>query len=193
MVKKSHSETPEATLSERINELRKQRRWTLEQLSAASGVSRSMLSEIERGRANPTLAVAMRIAEAFSLTLDQLVLDSNTRRAIHVVKADDDSHVFRADDECQIRTLSPLHLEKDIEFYHIRLESGAELDSAPHFRGCREIVTVNSGTCQLTAGKHSEALNPGDSACYPADQPHSLRNLANDAPLSLYLIVIYRS
>lgn len=193
MPKKARIETTDTNLSTRISELRKQRRWTLEQLSAASGVSRSMLSEIERGRANPTLAVAMRIAEAFSLTLDQLVWDANTPRGIHIVRADDESHVYRADDECLIRTLSPLHLEKDIEFYQVQLHPGAELRSAPHFRGCREIVTVSSGSCHLTAGKHEENLNIGDSACYPADQPHCLRNLSQNSPLLLYLIVIYRS
>lgn len=193
IVKQSAPDSPAISLSDHIAELRKQRRWTLEQLSAASGVSRSMLSEIERGRANPTLAVAMRIAEAFSLTLDQLVLHSDNRRGIDIVKADDDSYVFRADAECQIRTLSPLHLEKDIEFYQIHLGPDAELNSAPHFRGCREIITVNSGTLCLIAGSHTETLNTGDSACYPADQPHCLKNLEKKKSLQLYLIVIYRS
>ena len=57
----------------RVRELRKKKGWTLEQLSAACGVSRSMLSEIERGNANPTLAVAFRIAGAFSMSLGDLV------------------------------------------------------------------------------------------------------------------------
>ncbi len=54
-------------LSTRVIELRKRRGLTLEQLAAASGVSRSMLSQIERGKANPTLAVTLRIAQAFDI------------------------------------------------------------------------------------------------------------------------------
>src|SRR3569833_3177954 len=60
-------EAVEHSLCRRVRELRKKKKWTLEELSAASGVSRSMLSEIERGNANPTLAVACRIARAFDL------------------------------------------------------------------------------------------------------------------------------
>lgn len=180
------------SLSQRIRELRRQRRWTLEQLSAASGVSRSMLSEIERGRANPTLAVTLRIAEAFSLTLDQLVMASGAKRNIEVIRGDDDISVYRADNECTIRTLSPLHLEKDIEFYQIRLAPQATLTSSAHFRDTREIVTVTEGQLLLKAGVHEENLQTGDSACYPVDQPHSLTNLT-DKEMLLYLIVTYRS
>ena len=51
-------------LGSRVKHLRAGRGWSLEALSAASGVSRSMLSQIEREQANPTLAVTLRIARA---------------------------------------------------------------------------------------------------------------------------------
>ena len=82
---------------ERVKSLRGQRGWTLEQLSAASGVSRSMLSQIERGNANPTLAVAYRIAQAFEMTLADLVDVPLGRPKIDVVRADDTSSIFRND------------------------------------------------------------------------------------------------
>ncbi|MDG2185180.1 MAG: helix-turn-helix transcriptional regulator, partial [Mariniblastus sp.] len=41
---------------ERIRQLRKRHSWTLQQLASTSGVSRSMLSQVERGSANPTLS-----------------------------------------------------------------------------------------------------------------------------------------
>ena len=57
----------------RVKHLRAERGWSLEELASASGVSRSMLSEIEREQANPTLAVTMRIAQAFGLSLADLL------------------------------------------------------------------------------------------------------------------------
>src|SRR6476469_5623632 len=82
----------------RVRELRKKKGWTLEQLSAACGVSRSMLSEIERGNANPTLAVAFRIAGAFSMSLGQLVDEpTGPRSRIDVIRADDRAYHYRAD------------------------------------------------------------------------------------------------
>ena len=73
----------------RVRELRKKKGWTLDELSAACGVSRSMLSEIERGKANPTLAVAFRIAGAFSMSLGDLVDVPAATRKIDVIRADD--------------------------------------------------------------------------------------------------------
>ena len=71
-----------------LTELRKKRNLTLEQLAAASGVSRSMLSQIERGRANPTLAVTLRIAQAFGLSIRELVDEPWTASRIEIVRSD---------------------------------------------------------------------------------------------------------
>ena len=60
-------------LCDRVRQLRRKKGWTLEQLSAACGVSRSMLSQIERNQANPTLGVAIRIAQAFGMSIGNLV------------------------------------------------------------------------------------------------------------------------
>ena len=101
---------------ERVRSLRKQHNWTLEQLASLCGVSRSMLSQIERGTANPTLGVAFRIAQAFGLSLGDLVDSHSKSPRIDVIRADDRTYLFRDDENCRIRTLSPMHLEKETEF-----------------------------------------------------------------------------
>src|SRR5437660_11342070 len=56
-------------LGRRVKHLRTERGWSLEALAGASGVSRSMLSQIEREHANPTLAVTLRLARASAIAL----------------------------------------------------------------------------------------------------------------------------
>src|SRR5437870_7877007 len=102
-------------ICDRVRELRRKKGWTLEQLSAACGVSRSMLSEIERNQANPTLGVAFRIAQAFGMSVGTLVDAPNATSAIDVIRAEDRTYHYRQERDCRIRTLSPLHLEKDVE------------------------------------------------------------------------------
>src|SRR5687768_18575262 len=107
-----HEELVANHLCDRVRQLRKKKGWTLEQLSAACGVSRSMLSQIERNQANPTLAVAFRIAQAFGMSLGRLVDAPGSASRIDVVRKadqppDDGGELVK------IRTLSPLHLEKD--------------------------------------------------------------------------------
>jgi transcriptional regulator with XRE-family HTH domain len=85
------------SLCRRVKELRKRRGWTLEEMSAACAVSRSMLSEIERHRANPTLAVAFRIAQALGMSLGELVeAPAATRVSLSVGSALPDSDAVAA-------------------------------------------------------------------------------------------------
>jgi transcriptional regulator with XRE-family HTH domain len=173
-----------------VRSLRKSKGFTLEQLASLSGVSRSMLSQIERGAANPTLGVAFRIAQAFGMSLGDLVDVPAGCGRIDVVRATDRSSLFRDDDQCRIRTLSPLHLEKDVEFYELTLKIGGSLVSAPHFEGTREFLTIEQGLVRLVSGEESSELGPGDSAHYPADVPHRIENLGPSEAVA-FLVDIY--
>lgn len=178
-------------LGRRVKKLRGDRGWSLEELASASGVSRSMLSEIERERANPTLSVTYRIARAFGLSLQDLIESADSASTIQAIRADDRAQIFRSDKRCQIRTLSPLNLEKDVEFYELRLPVGEALCSQPHIDGTREFLTVEEGSVDLQSGTSSETLTKGDSATYRADVAHSITNSAKREAV-LFLVVIYR-
>jgi quercetin dioxygenase-like cupin family protein len=150
-----------------------------------------MLSQIEREAANPTLAVTLRIARAFGLPLGELLEMPGAASSITVIRADDHAYHYRSDKDCRIRTLSPLNLEKDVEFYEIRLEPGGVLRSSPHFEGTREFLTVHKGRIRVESGADGEELNPGDSASYRADVPHAIVNAGKKEGI-VFLIVIYR-
>ena len=163
-------------LCRRVRELRKKRGWTLEELSAACAVSRSMLSEIERQRANPTVAVAFRIAQAFGMSLGELVETPAATPRVDVIRADDRTYHYRSDRDCRIRTLSPLHLEKSVEYYELVLRPGGALRSMPHFAGARELLTVQRGSVRVTsgpAGTREELHVKARCACRQARGPES--------------------
>jgi transcriptional regulator with XRE-family HTH domain len=190
----AHRTDPESVgrhLCDRVRDLRRKKGWTLEQLSAACGVSRSMLSQIERNRTNPTLAVAYRIAQAFGTSLGGLVDLPGAAAAIDVIRAEDRSYHFRSDKDCRIRTLSPLHLEKDVEFYEVTLRVGGALRSAAHFAGTREFLTVQQGTVRVSSGGDRCELRRGDSAHYRADIPHALENVGKGEAVA-FLVDIYQ-
>ena len=173
-----------------VKQLRKRRGWTLEQLSGLSGVSRSMLSQVERGAANPTLAVAFRIAQAFDVSLGDLVDGATRRPIIEVIRSDEDVSVFRDDQTCRIRTLSPLNLEKDVEFYEVTLHAGESLASAAHFAGTREFLTVQQGKVRVNSGNESVEIRKGDSVQYMADVDHSITNVGKSDAV-MFLVDIY--
>lgn len=187
--------SPEAineNLGKRVKKLRGDRGWSLEELATASGVSRSMLSEIEREKANPTLTVTFRIARAFGLTLQELIESAEASASkIQVIRASDRAQVYRSDKQCEIRTLSPINLEKDVEFYELTLRTGGTLRSQAHFEGTREFLTVEEGTVRVESDANSEELAKGDSGTYRADVPHAIVNTGKGDAL-VFLVVIYR-
>ena len=176
----------------KVRDLRKKQRWTLQQLADASGVSRSMLSQIERGQANPTLSVAYRIAQAFGLPLGHLVDAAMTESKIEVIRGDDPTFVYKDDENMHVRTLSPLNKEKDIEFYEIRLSPAAQLRSASHFEGTTEFITVLKGQGTVLSGEDTCTLRKSDSAHYRADVPHMIENTGK-TQFHAFLVVTYRA
>ena len=128
---RQHSAEPADAVSShlcrRVKQLRDERGWSLDSFSKACGVSRSMLSQIERNQTNPTLAVMFRIAQAFGMSLGQLVETPGATSNVDVIRASDRAYHYRSDKDCEIRTLSPLHLEKDVEFYEVTLQPGGAL------------------------------------------------------------------
>jgi transcriptional regulator with XRE-family HTH domain len=182
---------PAAFLAERLSTLRAQRKWSLDTLSRACGVSRSMLSEIERSNVNPTLAGTMSIARAFGMSIGEFLESPAVSSNLQVIRKEDRTYHFRSDDKIRIRTLSPLFLEKDVEFYEVTLQPGGDLKSAAHFAGTREFLTVEKGRVRVTSGDDSEDLNERDSVSYRADIPHSIRNLGQSVAV-FFLVDIYR-
>jgi transcriptional regulator with XRE-family HTH domain len=175
----------------RLKQLRAERSWSLDALANASGVSRSMISQVERNQANPTLAVAFRIARAFGMSLAELVETPEAMSSVLVIRATDHEYHYRSDSDCQIRTLSPLHLEKDVEFYEVQLKEGGALRSAPHFEGTREFLTVQKGKIRVESAGDMEELERGDSAHYRADVPHAIVNIGKGEAI-IFLVDIYR-
>jgi transcriptional regulator with XRE-family HTH domain len=178
-------------LGTRLKLLRGERGWSLDALASASGVSRSMLSQIERKQANPTLAVTMRIAGAFGMGLAELLEVPGASSAVTVIRADDHAFHYRSDKFCRIRTLSPLNLEKDVEFYEVQLQPGGALRSAPHFEGTREFLTVQEGEVRVESAGDTEVLRAGDSSSYRADVSHAIVNTGKNQAV-LFLVDIYR-
>ena len=167
-------------LGPHIQQIRKRRRLTLEQLATVSGVSRSMLSQIERGQANPTFATLWNLTRALQIDISELVGGQATRPvpAIDVVGSHFVPEIRSEDGLCTLRILSPAQSAGRTEWYEILLEPKGALQSEPHARGTMEHLTVIEGEIEIISGT-TLARAPADGvARYPADVPHTLRNLS---------------
>tara|TARA_R110002072_G_scaffold123048_27_gene258177 strand:+ start:2985 stop:3560 length:576 start_codon:yes stop_codon:yes gene_type:complete len=180
-----------ARLGRRLRTVRKKGQLTLEQLAESSNVSRSMLSQIERGEANPTFATLWNLTRALGIDLAELVEDASEEEcsAIELLSAAQIPKIDNAAAGCQLAILSPPSLAGQTEWYELVMAAKGELDSLPHAVGTLEHLTVIEGQADLTSGEDHSRLGPGDTARYRADLPHCIRNSAN-SPLRAFLVVM---
>ena len=158
-------------LGPRLRAARLARGLSLDAAARLSGVSRSMVSQIERGDSSPTVATLWNLTRA--LGVDFAGLLAEPAGAIEVTRAAS-APVIQAGPGVRLRILSPPEAAGTHEVYDLVFAPGAALDSRAHGPGCREHLAVIEGQLAVAAGGAAETLGPGDSARYPADRPHRI-------------------
>jgi XRE family transcriptional regulator, regulator of sulfur utilization len=176
-------------VGEQIQRLRSERKMTLDELSRAAGVSKSMLSEIERDKANPTIAVAWRLTNALGVKLDSLFAAPKAPDAIAVAGPHDIPTLLGHDAGYQLRVWGPIELAGHFEWYELTLKPGGALVSNAHEPGAREHLTVLQGAIEVEAAGSVERLKSADTARYIADQPHAIRNIGKGEARALLVVI----
>ncbi|MCC5993729.1 MAG: helix-turn-helix domain-containing protein [Rhodobacteraceae bacterium] len=169
-----------------LKEARQRQGLSLDAVARLSGVSRSMVSQIERGESSPTVATLWNLTRALQVDFAGL-LQAPEASSIDVITAAQAPRIAGHGKGCQITILSQPEQVGRLEVYDIRLDAGGALDSSPHGAGTREQVTVLEGRVHISAGGSSCALGLNDTAHYRADQPHCIA--ASDGPARVFLIV----
>jgi len=158
-------------LATSLRAARKARGLSLDAAAKLSGVSRSMVSQIERGESSPTVATLWALTQALQLDFAGL-LEGRTAPGIKVIRAGSAPVIQRGG--VTIRILSAPENVGRHEVYELVFTPGARLTSDAHNHGCREHLTVLEGQLLVVSGEADEALCQGDVARYPADRAHEI-------------------
>ena len=176
-------------VGEQIQRLRNERGMTLDDLSRAAGVSKSMLSEIERDKANPTIAVAWRLTNALGVNLDSLFAAPKLPDAIEVAGPHDIPTLHGEEAGYQLRVWGPIELAGRFEWYELTLKPGGALVSNAHEPGTREHLTVLQGAIDVDSGDSTQRLKAADTARYTADRAHAIRNRGKGEARALLVVI----
>ncbi|MFN3953729.1 MAG: helix-turn-helix domain-containing protein [Pararhodobacter sp.] len=173
-------------LAGQLKAARKARGLSLDAVARLSGVSRSMVSQIERGESSPTVATLWNLTQALQVDFAGL-LAGRAGSGIDVTRAEAAPVITARGEGLRIRILSPPESVGSHEVYELIFAVGGVLASEPHSPGCREHLTVIEGRVAVTSGDDEAGLAPGDTARYGADRAH--RIAAIDGPARAILIV----
>jgi XRE family transcriptional regulator, regulator of sulfur utilization len=160
-------------LAASLRAARKARGLSLDAVAKLSGVSRSMVSQIERGESSPTVATLWNLTQALQVDFAGL-LEGRPSPGIEVVRAEAAPVIGGRGRDLIIRILSPAEAVGEHEVYDLTFGPGGGLVSDPHSPGCRESLTVISGHLRVVSGDEAQVLGPGDTARYPADRAHEI-------------------
>jgi transcriptional regulator with XRE-family HTH domain len=211
--RRNGSTEPEyATMGGRLRRARQARGLSLRGLAEVLGVSPSLISQVETGRAKPSVNTLYALATELGISLDSLLFmdtepppgptddaaGDNARAAPEVVSPHDP--VQRASTRTAIRLGSGVVWERlmtesirDVDFLHVTYEVGGESSPADAFQrhAGQEWGYVLSGTLTVRIGFEEFLLRPGDAISFDSSTPHRLFN-AGDVPASAVWFVLGR-
>ncbi len=177
-----------ARLPDRLRKARRAQGLSLEAVEKLSGVSRSMVSQIERGESNPTVATLLNLTRALNVDFAGLLGEDSSEDRVEIVHEHQTPSLAKAGSGCKIRILSPPQDTGRLEVYELTFEPGGKLESKAHERGTREQLLVHEGRLEVMSGVAKGTVKKGDTARYAADVPHSI--VAADEPAKATLMVV---
>jgi transcriptional regulator with XRE-family HTH domain len=158
-------------LANNIRQLREARGLTQAQLARQAGIPRPTWANLESGAANPTLAVLIKVANALSVSLEELI--GPPRASARFFPAA--SIPTRQRGKVTVRKLLP-EATAGFVLEKLELPAGSSMTGIPHTPGTREYLTCESGHVELTESGRSWTLSPGDVVVFRGDQKHGYRN-----------------
>jgi transcriptional regulator with XRE-family HTH domain len=174
-------------LGRNVRVLREARGFTQAQMAKLARMPRATWANLESGVANPTLGVVDRVAQAFQVTIEELIAAPRAE-ARHYAR---DALPVKERGGALVRKLLPDPIP-GMEIDRIELPSGARMIGIPHTPGTREYLTCESGSLVLVASGEVYTLDAGDVVAFRGDQRHSYHNNKERTAVAYSVVVLAR-
>ena len=175
-------------VSQLIRRRREERRLSVRALGSRSGISPSMISDVERGLKSPTISTLAALAGALEMPLSALV-ESPAPRRMRVVKASERQWLVEAGTGSKRDRFAPTVAGSEIEFLRYVLPPQTSAGPfPPHTPGRIEHLYLVSGKIRVTLGRDVADLETGDSCSCFADEPHGFDNRSGKVPAELIIV-----
>ncbi len=185
------SETSDATIRRvlssydigaKLRQLRLKKKIALVDLGKHTGLSASMISQLENGKLVPTLPTLARIAMVFDVGLDYFFSDKKRRRLFSIVRANERMRFPERSDSptpgYYFECLAFSAQDKSLQAYLAEFRELSEDEVSEHVHEGAEFFHVLEGRIAIRYQDEDHLLEPGDSVYFDSSTPHSYRGLA---------------
>jgi XRE family transcriptional regulator, regulator of sulfur utilization len=162
-------------LGENLKKIRQQRSLTLDAVSELTEISKSMLGQIERGIANPTLSTLWKLSNGLKVPYSTLINIPNKEEG---VLSESDVMVVKTDDNLYENVhFFPFDATRDFEMAKITLKPTATVETGPHPAGSYEFIIVFDGEMVIEHGAKTDIVRKNQAIRFASDVPHKIFNL----------------
>jgi transcriptional regulator with XRE-family HTH domain len=180
---------PVPQIAARLSAEREKHGWSLAELSAHCGVSKAMLSKIEREEVSPTAAILVRVAAAFGLTL-AAVLEPVRAKPSRLVRANEHPR-WRDPDSGYVRRQIFQSAGNPLELVEVNLPPGGRVGfPAASYALIRQVVWILSGRLDIREGETVHVLKSGDRLEFGPPADCEFRNAGEQ--MCRYLVALVR-
>ena len=174
-----------AALGERVGKtvarLRGARDLSISALAEQSGVAKSMISQIEKNEANPSVATLFRLSQALGTRVEDIVAVEDEAIFLDHARVQDTPLIRSEDGLCELRILSSVDTVAWAQLYDFRAEPGGALESSAHPEGTIEHLSVLDGELEVEIDGTRRSVRTGETLRYRADLEHSVKNVGEVA------------
>lgn len=165
-------------ISKNLNRIRISRGMSLDAAAEQTGVSKSMLYQIEQGGANPSINVLGKIASGLRIEFTELI--SAPPEESYLVKTSE-VYPIKEDEKYTVKTCLPYEDNKKIELYRIDILPGGEYVSGGHGSGTIEYIVVLEGILTVNTGREIREININEIFRFSCEEEHRYINNGSSA------------
>jgi transcriptional regulator with XRE-family HTH domain len=160
-------------ISRNLGRLRKDKGLTLDELADLTGVSKSMLGEIERGGTNPTILTLWKIADGLKIPLTSLI---GAREPDYKLVRGNELEAISRSKAYEIQSIFPYYEAHKNEILHLNIAPHGRLSNEGHLNGVDEFIYVISGAVRLQLDGEEILLEAGDAIRFNGEVAHAFNN-----------------
>jgi transcriptional regulator with XRE-family HTH domain len=160
-----------------LKHIRKSKKMSLDIVSEQTGVSKSMLAQIEKGEANPSIGVLGKIASGLRIEIQDLIC--TPQRDTYLIHTSELIPTKESEGRYKVFTYFPIQDNGSLEIYRIDIEPGCVYSSGGHGEKTREYIIVTEGVLTLECEGGSYDITIEDAFRFESDRDHFYKNEGN--------------
>ena len=167
----------EIKVGDNLKCLRQKKGWSLDKAAKATGVSKAMLGQIERGESSPTVAKLWQIASGFEVSFSSFITANSNNELTSLFR---DANELRREEYnvgFYVSLLFPFEEALGFEIFELTLARNYQHESEPHNTGVIEHILCISGEMAVLFDGEWHTLQAGQAVRFNANQQHGYKNI----------------